>query len=145
MIVLRCGSSEKDMAALVRESGSIPCALLFLKPDAVKTGKELEFAFYLAKEAFKNKGNISGKIANEALLFLSCQTNFSSAVKKIGATDGGDFLLACEKDIPLAELKKALRLEKAEKMKLPEWGKKRGAYSEGELAVEKMALARIRN
>ena len=91
MLVLRCASSEKDMAALVRESAAIPCALLFLKPASVKTGKELEFAFYLAKEAFRGKSNVSGKTANEALLFLSCETNFSSAIKKIGAMDTEDF------------------------------------------------------
>lgn len=145
MIALCCRSSERDIAALVKAGSAIPCALLFLRPDAVKSKKELEFAFFLAREAFKNKDNISGKIANEALLFLSRETNFSSAIRKIGATDGRDFLLACEKNVPLAKLKKILRLEKAEKAELPEWGKKIGAYSEGELAVEKMALARIRN
>ena len=145
MLVLRCSSTEKDIAALVSASAAMPGALLFLKPDAVKAKKELEFAFYLAKEAFKNKSNISGKLANETLLFLSCETNFSSAIKKIGARDGRDFLLVCEKSIPIAKLKKLLRLEKMKKIALPEWGKKKGAYSEGELAVERMALARIRN
>ena len=141
MQILRCSSSAKNIDELVKRGKS----LLFLSPTSVKTEKELEFAFYLAKEAFKNRGNISGKIANEALLFLSCETNFSSAIRKIGANDSGDFLLVAKKGIPIAKLKKLLRLERAERVRLPEWGKKIGNYSEGELAVEKMALARIRN
>ena len=145
MLVLRCSSSEKGIATVVKESAGAPCALLFLKPDAARTAKELEAAFYLAKEAFKNRNNISGKLSNEAMLFLSCETNFSSALAKIGATDARDFLLVAENDVPVAALKKLLKLARAVKMKLPEWGKKQEAYSEGELAVEKMALARIRN
>ena len=141
MMVLKCSSSAASIGDLVGKGGGA----LFLAPSAVKTKKELKFAFYLAQEAFRTKENISKKPANEAVLFLACETNFTSAAKKIGARSARDFVLVSQKKIPLARLKKELLLTSAKPLKLPEWGRKRGHYSEGELAVEKMALARIRN
>ncbi|MCX6772847.1 MAG: hypothetical protein NTV88_03715 [Candidatus Micrarchaeota archaeon] len=144
MMVLRCSSAAKDMHELLAAAEKLG-AVLLLSPKAVKTKKELEFAFYLAKEAFATKVNVSGKITNEAMLFLSCETNFSSAVRKMGAAHPDDFLLVSEKKVPSAKLKKTLKLTRCEQIVLTEWGNRKGAYSEGELAIEKMALARIMN
>lgn len=144
MMVLRCSSSAASMHALVEKAASLGDVLL-LSPSCVRTGKELEFAFYLAKEAFLAKGNISGKLSNEAVLFLACETNFSSAVRKVGAASPDDFVLVSERKIPSVKLKKALQLVRCQELPLAEWGKKKGNYFEGELAVERMALARIRN
>ena len=144
MMVLRCSSAVPSMHELVAAAEKLG-AVLLLSPKAVKTEKELEFAFYLAKQAFAAKANVSGKLTNEAMLFLSCETNFSSAVRKIGAAHPDDFLLVSEEKVPSAKLKKALKLTRAETIKLTEWGNKRGAYFEGELAIEKMATARIMN
>jgi len=119
--------------------------MLVLSPSAAKTKKELEFAFFLAAEAFREKANLSPKLANEAMLFLACETNFASAVRKIGAKSVRDFVLVREKGIPLARLKKKLMLVEIKRLALPEWGKKKGGYREGELAAERMATARIRN
>jgi hypothetical protein len=66
-------------------------------------------------------------------------------LRKIGANDAREFVLACEKDVPLAKVKKELGLASAKKIALPRMGKRKGAYFEGELAVEQMALARVRN
>ncbi len=162
MPILRCSSSAKSIAELAAKSNG---ELLFLAPDAVKTKKELETALYLAKEAFANGTNISDGVAKEALLFFACETNFSAALEKAGAKDAKDFVLVSGKDIPIAKLKKELRLTSAKPMKLSEFGmkksekdffrsgmgnanstkKKIGGYFEGELAIEKMALARGKN
>ena len=144
MLVLRCSSAFKSMHEMVEEAEKLG-AVLLLSPKAVRTGKELQAAFYLAKEAFKEKSNISKKMANETLLFLACETNFSSAVRKVGAASPDDFVLVSEGKIPSAKLKKALKLIRCEQLTLTEWGKKKGAYTEGELAIERMAIARIRN
>jgi len=144
MQILRCSSDAKNVRELLKLAEGIG-NLLFLSPSAVRTEKELQAAFYLASEAFKSKKNISEKLANEAMLFLSCETNFSSAAKKIGAASPDDFILVSKETIPIAKLKRALRLASAESLSLSEWGKKRGAYFEGEIAVEKMALSRIMN
>ena len=144
MLILRCSSSAQSIHELVRLGGGSG-SLLFLHPKAAKTAKELEFSFHLARGSFREKSNVSKKIANEAMLFLACETNFSSAAKKVGAMETGDFVLVSEKNIPLAKLKKELLLTKAKVLKLPEWGKKKGHYYEGEVAVERMALSRIRN
>lgn len=144
MLILRCSSSAQSIHELVRLGGK-PGSLLFLHPKAAKTAKELEFSFRLARESFREKSNVSEKIANEAMLFLACETNFTSAAKKVGAASAKDFLLVGEKGIPIAKLKKRLLLTKARRVLLPEWGKMKGRYSEGELAVERMALSRIRN
>jgi len=119
--------------------------VLLLSPSAVKTEKELEAAFHLAREAFAGKENVSSKLSNEAMLFLANETNFSSAVRKIGAASPDDFALVSEGKLPIPRLKKALLLAGCQKLCLSEWGKKKGGYFEGELAIERMALGRIRN
>lgn len=144
MMVLRCSSSAKDMQHVVKAASSLGEVLL-LSPSAVRTRKELQFAFYLAKEAFAQGENIASSPAKEALLFLSCETNFSSAVRKVGAASVDDFVLVSESKLASSKLKKALLLTRAQALKLSEWGRKKGNYFEGELAVEKMALSRIRN
>ncbi len=179
MQILRCSSSAKSIAELAAKSKG----LLFLSPSAVKTAKELEFAFYLAREAFADRTSISNDLAKEALLFLACETNFSSAVEKIGAKSAKDFVLVSGKRMPLAKLKKEMLLTKIASVSLPELGmkksgkdffrsgmsmrilrskmhqtsrqsamlkanstqKKKGGYFEGELAIERMALARVKN
>jgi len=146
MQVLLC-SSEKPLGAIVEaaEGLMVPCFLL--SPEAMhgKTGMELEAAFYLAARAFKGKSNISTKLSNEAMLFLAREMNFASALRKIGATDARAFVLACGKSVPLAKVKRKLWLSSAKKMHLSRMGRKKGAYFEGERAVEEMALARVRN
>ncbi len=145
MMVLRCSSRAESVNGLVGLGAAFPGALLFLKAGAARTKKGLKFAFYLAGEAFMARENISGKMANEALLFLACETNFTSAARKIGARSARDFVLVSRKRIPLAKLTRELLLTSAKPLALPEWGKKSGHYYEGELAVERMATARIRN
>ena len=144
MMVLRCSSSARSMRELVGATGKLGNSLV-LSPPAVRTLVELRAAFLLARDAFGEKKNISSKLSNEALLFLACETNFSSAIRKIGAADPSDFVFVCEEKIPIARLKKGLKLLSAQSLKPSEWGEKRGKYSEGELAIEKMATARIRN
>ncbi|MCX8194868.1 MAG: hypothetical protein N3G22_02060 [Candidatus Micrarchaeota archaeon] len=141
MLVLRCSSSVKRVEELCRLAGK---EALILSPDAPKTKMELEAAFYLASQAFKHKKNISSSPSKEALLFLACETNFSSAVRKVGAKSPSDFLLVAKKSLPVGKLKKKMRLLSAKKVGLPAEGKKIAKYTEGELAVEKMATARIR-
>ena len=140
-------SSEKPLHAIVMAAEGLrtPCLLLSTEAMKGKTGLELEAAFYLASRAFEEKSNISGKISNEALLFLSREMNFASALRRIGATDARSFVLVCEKDVPLAKVKRELGLTSAKKIALSRMGKKKGAYFEGERAVEQMALARARN
>lgn len=145
MLILRCSSSTKSVHEIVRLAEANGWRLLFLTPSAAKTKKEIEAAFYLAKQASETGTNISDSLAKEALLFLACEMNFSSALEKAGAKTAKDFVLVCEKSIPIAELKKGLMLTKAKAVKLPEFGKKRGGYTEGELAIERMALSRIKN
>ncbi|MFA4983148.1 MAG: hypothetical protein WC588_02935 [Candidatus Micrarchaeia archaeon] len=147
MMVLRCSSNARNMRELVSLSDAAGLEALFLSPAAASkmTLAELEFAFYLAKRAFEANGNVSKKRMNEAMLFLACETNFSSAARKMGAADPSDFALVLEGDSAPARLRKALELESLGSMRLLKWGKKKGDYSEGELAVERMALARIRN
>jgi len=144
MMVLRCSSAFKSMHEAVGAAEKLG-ALMLLSPKAVRTGKELEAAFYLAREAFKAKENVASSVAKEAMLFLACETNFSSAIRKVGAASQDDFVLVSEGKIPSAKLKKALKLIRCEQLSLTEWGKKKGNYFEGEIAVEKMALSRIRN
>ena len=60
------------------------------------------------------------------MLFLAQETNFSSAARKVGAESTKDFVLVCEKDAPIAKLKKKLILTKIRRLSLPEWGKKKG-------------------
>lgn len=146
MLALRC-SSEKPLEAIVRSAERLSCPCLFLSPCAVegKSSMEFSFAFYLARRAFEEKSNISGKLTNEALLFLARETNFASALRKIGAKDARDFVFVCEKNLPLAKVKRALSLTSAKKIALAEMGRKKGKYFEGELAAEEMALARVRN
>src|SRR3989344_5304106 len=96
-------------------------------------------------DGFEGKGNVADSVAKEAMLFLACETNFSSAVRKVGAASQDDFVVVAEGKIPSAKLKKALKLIRCEQLSLTEWGKKKGNYFEGEIAVEKMALSRIRN
>ena len=140
-------SSEKPLHAIVEAAEGLHTPCMMLSADAIKgkTGMELEAAFYLATRAFEEKSNISGKLSNEALLFLAREMNFASALRKIGATDAREFVLVCEKSPPMAKVKKALELSSAKKIVLSRMGKKKGAYFEGELAVEQMALARVRN
>jgi len=146
MLALMC-SSDKPLAAIVRSAGMLraPCLLLSTEAMEGKAGMELEAAFYLAARAFEEKSNISGKISNEALLFLAREMNFASALRKIGAKDAREFVLVCEKNVPLAKVKRELGLTSAKKIALSRMGKKNGAYFEGERAVEEMALARVRN
>lgn len=144
MMVLRCSSDAESVKELV-ELGASLGELLFLAPKAVRTGKELEAAFAMARDAFSEGRNLSPKVQNEAMLFLACETNFSSAMRKVGAASPDDFVLVSEKKITSAELKAKLLLTRAQSLALSEWGEKKGGYFEGELAVEKMALARIRN
>lgn len=144
MMVLRCSSSIASMHELVSAASALGDVLV-LSPKAAMTGKALEAAFLLAREAFGAEENISSKIANEALLFLSCEINFESALKKVGASDPSDFVLVSEKKFPIRELVKKLGLTRCLQLSRTEWGKKKGKYTEGELAIEKMALARIRN
>jgi len=144
MQILRCSSSIASMHELVSATAALG-DMLVLSPKAVRTRKELEAAFHLARSAFAERENISTKLANEAMLFLACEINFESALKKVGAADPSDFVLVSEKRIPAKELVKKLRLTRCLQLSLTEWEKKKGAYSEGELAIEEMALARIRN
>jgi tRNA threonylcarbamoyladenosine modification (KEOPS) complex Cgi121 subunit len=146
MLILRC-SSEKPLGALVRSAGALRCPCLLLSPRAFegKSEMELAFAFYLARRAFEAKGNISGKMANEALLFLAREMNFASAVRRVGAKDAGDFVFVCEKNVPLAKVKREMGLTSAKRVALPKMGRKKGAYFEGERAVEGMAIARVKN
>lgn len=141
MLILRCSSSAASIHELVKAAEG----MLVLSPSAARTAKELEFAFHLAKEEFAAHTALSGKLVNEAMLFLANETNFTSAAKKVGAESTEDFVLVSEKNIPLAKVKKDLMLTSAKALKLPEWGKKKGKYYEAELAIEKMATARIRN
>ena len=144
MLVLRCSSSARSMRELVGAAEKIGNSLV-LSPSAVRTLMELRAAFRLAADAFAEGTNISSKLSNEAMLFLACETNFSSALRKIGAADPSDFVLVSEEKIPSAKLKKELKLLRAQTLSLSEWGEKKGKYSEGELAIERMATARIRN
>ncbi len=144
MMVLRCSSDAAGINELV-ELGEGSGEFLFLAPKAVRTGKELEAAFAMARSAFDEGRNLSPKLQNEAMLFLAQETNFSSAARKIGAASPDDFILVSEAKIPIAKLKAKLKLTRAQALKLSEWGGKKGGYLEGELAVEKMALARIKN
>lgn len=146
MLCLRC-SSKLPLMALAGAAASLPCPSLLLSPGAMggRTGRELAFAFHLAREAFSGKRNVSQKLPNEALLFLSREMNFSSALRKIGAKDAEDFVLVCEKNLPLSKVKNALALSFAEKIPLPERGKRKGRYFEAELAIEEMALSRVKN
>ncbi len=127
----------------MRKAQELGC--LVLSPKEEKTLKELEAAFELARRAFEAKENISTTPLHEALLFLACETNFSSAIARVGAKSTGDFLLVCEGKIGEGELKRKLQLTKATPVKLSEFGKKVGFYFEAELAIERMALCRIRN
>jgi len=147
MQILRCGSDAANVRELVSlsESAGLPALFLSVSAASKMTGAEIEFAFYLAEESFKSNGNLSGKKTNEALLFLACETNFSSAARKIGAADPSDFVLALKEKVSPKKLQKALKLVRAEEMRLPKWGKKKGDYTQGELAIEQMALARVRN
>ena len=146
MIVLMC-SSEKPLGAIVEAAEGLRTHCLLLSAEAIrgKTGLELEAAFCLASRAFEEKSNISGKMSNEALLFLAREMNFASALRKIGATDAREFVLVCEKNVPMAEVKRKLGLSTAKKIVLPRMGRKKGAYFEAERAVEGMALARAKN
>ena len=146
MLALMC-SSDKPLAMIVRSAETLHAPCLLLSAEAVegKTGLEIEAAFHLAARAFEEKSNISGKMSNEALLFLAREMNFASALRKFGAKDARAFVFVCEKNILVARVKKALALTSAKKIVLPRMGKKNGAYFEGELAVEQMALARVRN
>ena len=144
MMVLRCSSDAESMGELV-ELGASLGEFLFLAPKAVRTGKELEAAFAMARGAFAEGRNLSPKVQNEAMLFLACETNFSSAARKAGAISPDDFVLVSEKKIPSSELKAKLKLTRAQALALSEWGAKKGGYTERELAIEKMALARIKN
>jgi tRNA threonylcarbamoyladenosine modification (KEOPS) complex Cgi121 subunit len=145
MLILRCSSKEKRMHALVASAEALPSECILIRPSAARMERELQFAFYLARGAFGMKNNISSKLSNEAILFLARETNFSSALKKVGASDASDFILVCEKRLPVPAVKKILSLSSAQKIRLPEWGEKKGHYSKAELAIEEMALARIRN
>ena len=146
MLLLRC-SSAKPLGALVSSAETLGAPCLLLSPRAVegKSRMEMEFAFYLARRAFEGKINISGKMANEALLFLAREMNFASALRRIGAKDARDFVLVCEKNVPLAKVKREMGLTKAKRIALPKMGKRKGGYFEGERAAEQMALARVRN
>jgi len=146
MMALRCSSevgSVRELVALADGLGNS----LFLSPKAAasKTKKELEASFALARAAFKEGANLSEKTQNEALLFLACETNFSSAARKIGAAGADDFVLVLERKVPVAKLRKTLRLSSANALALSEWGKKKDGYFEAELAIERMTLARIKN
>ncbi len=144
MQILRCSSDAASVGELVKLGEGLD-ACLFLSPKAVRTKKELEAAFALANAAFSEGSNLSGKLQNEAMLFLACETNFSSPARKIGAASHDDFELECEGKLPIAKLKAKLLLTRAQTLALSEWGGKKGGYFEGELAVEKMATVRIRN
>jgi len=146
MQILLC-SSDKPLNAIVGAAEALHAPFLMISTEAIKgkTGLELEAAFYLAARAFEEKCNISTKLSNEALLFLAREMNFASALRKIGATDAREFVFVCGEDVPMAKVKKTLGLAKAEKIALSRMGKKKGAYFEGERAVEEMALARVRN
>lgn len=144
MMVLRCSSDASGMNELVKLGEGLG-ELLFLAPKAVRTGKELEAAFAMARSAFAEGRNLSPKVQNEAMLFLAHETNFSSAARKVGAASPDDFVLVSEGKIPIARLKAKLLLPRAQTLVLSEWGGKKGGFTEGELAIEKMALARIRN
>ena len=144
MLLLRCSSSAKSVNELLRLGGRFE-GMLFISPKAVRSRKELEAAFALASAAFREKTNISPKLSNEALLFLACETNFASAARKAGTSSTDDFAIVSQEKIPIATLRKKLLLAKAETINLGEWGKKKGAYFEAELAIERMALSRIKN
>ena len=146
MLALLC-SSGKPLDAIVSSAEALRAPFLLLSPQAVRgrTAFELEAAFYLSSRAFEEKSNISGKLSNEALLFLGREMNFASALRKIGARDARGFVFVCEKNIPLAKVKRVLGLSLAKKIALSKMGRKKGAYFEGERAVERMALARTRN
>jgi len=146
MLLLRC-SSAKPLTVLVGSAEALCTPVLLLSPRAIRGKSEMEtaFAFHLAKRAFEEKSNISSKPSNEALLFLAREMNFASALRKIGAKNARDFVLACGKDMPIAKVKKELGLTSAKRIELPKMGKKKGNYFEAERAVEQMALARIRN
>ena len=146
MLLLRC-SSAKPLGALVSSAETLGAPCLLLSPRAVegKSRMEMEFAFYLARRAFEGKINISGKMANEALLFLAREMNFASALRKAGAKDARDFVLACEKDVSLVKVKQTMGLTSAKRVALPKIGTKKRSYFEGERAAEEMALARTRN
>lgn len=147
MRIMRCESNAASVRELVLLSESSGLHVLILSFPAVSnmTLAELRFAYYFAKESFLSKTNLSEKKSNEALLFLSCQTNFTSAVMKIGAKNPSDFVLVMEENAFDPKFRKALKIARAKKIKLPEWGKKIGHYTQGELAVERMALARNKN
>jgi tRNA threonylcarbamoyladenosine modification (KEOPS) complex Cgi121 subunit len=147
MMCIRCKSGKNGLSELVAKAEGLPCGCMLLSPSAVKgrTSLEMAFAFYLARRAIFEGRNISNKVSNEALLFLSCESNFSSALRRMGAKDARDFALVCEKIIPLARVKRVLGLSSAREIALPVWGKRKGNYAQAELAIERMALARVRN
>ncbi|MEM4348030.1 MAG: hypothetical protein QXN37_00470 [Candidatus Anstonellaceae archaeon] len=142
MIILECSSSLGNVESLVKASRRLGNVLL-LASLKDRTEKELQACFALARKAFKSKTNISQNFANEAMLFLAKETNFSSAVKKIGASSPAKFFLVAEKKIPLKKIRNALLLTYVKRVSLPLWGKREGRYFEAELSIEAMALRRI--
>ncbi|MCX8197882.1 MAG: hypothetical protein N3F07_01665 [Candidatus Micrarchaeota archaeon] len=142
-MVLRCSSGLKSASELVSRAKDFPA--LLLRPDAAGTQKELEAALALAQKAFGEGKNISSRLPNEAMLFLASETNFSSAARKVGVRDPGDFLIVAKSKIPLPQLRKRLALKKARRARLSKLGRKIGKYYQAELGIERMALSRLRN
>lgn len=149
MAFYRCSGGKRGMREIVEDGKGIPCPALFLSPQAAKAVGESEagFAFYLARRAFAEKANISSKLSNEALLFLARQTNFSSAVRKLGAKDAKAFVLVLEEKLAPSKVKKLLGLKSVKLIAKKRAKAARGGelYAKDMLCAEEMALSRIRN
>jgi tRNA threonylcarbamoyladenosine modification (KEOPS) complex Cgi121 subunit len=143
MQLYECSSKIDDINKLIKLGRLLK--VIFLEPGKIATKKEIEAAFFFAKKAMEKKQNISNNIENEVLLFLSRKTNFSSAIKEIGIKNTKKFLILCARRITKKKLKESLLLEKIKKITLPKFGKKIGGYSQAEIAIEAMALSRIKN
>jgi len=139
MAFYRCSSRKASIIGIVKAADALPCPALFLSMEAAEkaSGMEADFSFLLARRAFAEKRNVSGKVSNEALLFLARETNFSSAVKKIGARDAGDFVLVLERRLPAPRVKKALGLASVALVAKKKVGRsaRQGAYPKDALGV----------
>ena len=125
-------SSRKKM----HELGKIlPEGVLLLNPQKLKSCEEIELAYLLSKDSFRNKKNIAKKFRYEFLLWLSGKTDIKSALNSFSPKKSDKILLIIFKGDTKKILKEMEASEKPLKLK----------KTAEPLDLERISLSRIKN
>ncbi|MCD6279425.1 hypothetical protein J7J26_01465 [Candidatus Micrarchaeota archaeon] len=90
MIIKKALSNQKpnelflNLHRLKKDFGKIEMIIQLVNPEIIVSERQLLQAYINTKDAFNNRTNRAVDYSNEFLLWLACDDNFDTAIKKAG-------------------------------------------------------------